>query len=72
MTRRKIFDDPKEAIRQYQKKNYRIVALHYDKVKDKTILDRIDMQENKANYIRTLIKKDIEESAAKQDLKEGV
>lgn len=46
----------------YHRRAMRVVALRFHKRSDKDILDRIDSQANKTDYIRQLIRKDIEEN----------
>lgn len=50
--------------RQYKwgKKNTKIISVRFNIESDKEVLDQINKQKNKADYIRKLVLKDIEES----------
>ena len=48
-----------EAVRRYQKKTQKRYQLAFHKEYDKDIIDRLDRAESKCDYIRKLIRADI-------------
>lgn len=46
----------------WRKANTKIVSVRFSIEKDKEVLDQINKQKNKADYIRKLVLKDIEEN----------
>lgn len=49
----------KEYINQWKKDNCKQYAFRFNKELDKKIIQHLDKQEDKTNYIRTLIEKDL-------------
>ena len=52
-------DKLKEYDNAYKKLNYKQYAIRLNKVKDKKIIKYLDKQEDKTNYIKSLILKDM-------------
>lgn len=46
----------------WKKKNNKIISVRFNIESDKEVLDQINKQKNKADYIRKLVLKDIEEN----------
>lgn len=59
-------EERKKAVLQSQykwkKKNNKIISVRFNIESDKEVLDQINKQKNKADYIRKLVLKDIEEN----------
>ena len=52
------------AVTKWQKTNTRCINVRYHLVNDKDILDKLDSVDNKGDYKRQLIRKDLEENKA--------
>ena len=52
-----------EYIRQYEKVNVKAYRLRLNKITDKDVIDKIEEQPNKINYIRQLILADIRKAS---------
>lgn len=56
-------EERKAAIRkrenEYKKRSMRLVSIRFHKASDADVLARLDSVPNKADYVRTLIRKDI-------------
>lgn len=52
-----------ESIKKCQKETTRCINVRYHKDYDADILEKLDQVENKADYIRQLIRKDIESNS---------
>ena len=51
-----------KAKNEWKKEHTRCINVRYNVHKDKEILDKLDSVDNKADYIRVLVKKDIGEN----------
>ena len=51
--------DQKEYAKAYQRNTYKTYAFHFDKRTDLDVIDKLKRQENKTEYIRSLVRKDI-------------
>ena len=51
----------KQYSTRYQSENYKIIALHFHKEKDSKVLERLNNERNKTNYVRRLVLHDIKE-----------
>jgi hypothetical protein len=51
-----------EAVNKYAKKTFRAYTIRFRLDKDKDIINKLDSETNKADYLRDLIQKDIEQS----------
>ena len=58
----KTTEAQRRAIKKYEKENTKRFSLKLNKKTDRDILERLDEVENKTQYIKMLIRKDIESS----------
>lgn len=54
----------KEVSKKWSKEHTRCINVRYNIENDKDILDKLDSVDNKGDYIRQLIRKDLEENKA--------
>lgn len=57
---KKTASDKNRKNYEYQKTHYRTFAFRLNKIKDKEILDCLNSKDNRAEYIRQLVRNDLE------------
>ncbi len=55
-------------VNEYKKKFYKQYAFRFSLKKDKAIIDHLEKQADKTNYIKSLIQRDIEKSEKESSL----
>lgn len=57
-----------EYDKEFHKENYKMFVTRFSKFSDKSIIEKLESVENKTDYIRQLILKDIEETKQSSNL----
>ena len=56
------------SVNEYKKKIYKQYAIRFSLKKDQAIIDHLEKQADKTNYIKSLIQRDIEKSEKESSL----
>lgn len=60
--KREYYENHKEYYNDFQKKNYKMFCFKLNVKNDNDVIEKLDSVNNKINYVKTLVRKDIEVS----------